>query len=71
MPVAAILGAADINNTCSYYHCSDGSKCARGYHDLPSYYYYGFFVVVIFFGQVNLPGEARNPSGYWLLLQDQ
>jgi hypothetical protein len=41
MLIAAILGAADINNVCGYYYCSDGPKYVRGYNDLPSHYYCG------------------------------
>jgi hypothetical protein len=36
MPVAAILGDANVNGTHDYYHCSDRPKCVRGYNDLPS-----------------------------------
>jgi hypothetical protein len=39
MPVAAILGDADVNDARGYYHYSDGSKCVCGYNDLPSHYY--------------------------------
>jgi hypothetical protein len=36
MPVAAILGAADVNGARGYYHCSDGPKYVHGYNALPS-----------------------------------
>jgi hypothetical protein len=31
MPAAAILGAADVNDTHGYYHYSDGPNFGRGY----------------------------------------
>jgi hypothetical protein len=37
IPVAAILGAIDINSACGYYHYSDVSKYSRDYNDLPSH----------------------------------
>jgi hypothetical protein len=42
MSVATTLGAADMNDTCDYYHYSDGPKCAHGYNDLSSRCYCSF-----------------------------
>jgi hypothetical protein len=39
MPVAAILGAAGVNNTHGNYHYSDGPKCAHDYNDVPFHCY--------------------------------
>jgi hypothetical protein len=39
MSIAAILGVADVNDACGYYHCSDGPKCTLGYNDLSSHCY--------------------------------
>jgi hypothetical protein len=39
IPIAAILGAADVSDACGYYHCSNGPKCTRDYNDLPSHCY--------------------------------
>jgi hypothetical protein len=36
MPVAAILGDADVNDARGYYRCSNGSKYVRDYNDLSS-----------------------------------
>jgi hypothetical protein len=41
MSVATIFGDDDVNDTCGYYHCSDGSKCVCDYNDLP-------FTIVLF-----------------------